>query len=267
MSRSTFVSRDGAGYEQQMGRWSQRLATPFADFAGLGSGEQVLDMGCGTGSLSAELARRDPEGSVVGLDYSEAYVEFAAANQVGRCRFLVGDGAVLPFPDGVFDRSFSQLVLHFVPDPVVAIGELRRVTRPGGVVAATVWDAGGGVMVNRLFCDIAAALVDGGEAFRQRIFGRSMTHAGVLARVWRQTGLVDVRESTLTIRMEFESFGDYWAPYVGGDGPYAAFVSTLDDSARATLTEAMKRAYLSGMADGPRSFAASAWAVRGHAPR
>ncbi len=84
--------------------------------------------------------------------------------------------------------------------------------------------------------------------------------------MWRQAGLVDVEEATLTIRMEFESFDDYWAPYVGGDGPYAAYVATLDSTAGATLTDAVRRAYLSGMADGPRSFAASAWAVRGRVP-
>lgn len=266
MSGSNFVSRDGAGYELQMGRWSQRLASRFIDFAGVGSGERVLDMGCGTGSLTAEIVRRDGENLVVGLDYSEAYVNYARQQIGDGGGFLVADGAVLPIRDGVFDRCFSQLVLHFVPEPVVAISELRRVTRPGGVVAATVWDAGGGVMVNRLFCDTAAAVVRGGEAFRQRIFGRSMTQPGELERVWRQSGFVGVEDTTLTIRMDFESFDDYWAPYVGGDGPYAAFVSTLDNTARATLTEAVHRAYLSGMADGPRSFTACAWAIRGEVP-
>ncbi len=266
MSQSNFVTRDGAGYERQMGRWSQRLASPFADFAGLGSGDRVFDMGCGTGSLTAELVRRERASLVLGLDYSEAYVNYASRRVGGGGQFLVGDGALLPFSDGVFDRSLSQLVLHFVPEPVLAVGELRRVTRPGGMVAATVWDAGGGVIVNRLFCDTAAAVSPGGEAFRERIFGRPMTQPGELARLWRQTGFVEIEESTLTIRMEFESFDDYWAPYVGGDGPYAAFVSTLDESARDTLTEAVRQAYLSGMSDGPRSFAASAWAIRGHVP-
>ncbi len=264
--RSNFVSRDGAGYERQMGRWSQRLAPLFADFAGVGGDERVLDMGCGTGSLAAEVGRRDPETFVVGLDYSVAYANYASQHVGGRCRFLVADGAVLPFADGLFNRCFSQLVLHFVPDPRLAIGELRRVTCPGGVVAATVWDAGGGVTVNRLFCDTAAAVDPRGEAFRQRIFGRSITHAGALARLWEDSGFVDVEEATLTIRMDFESFGDYWEPYVGGDGPYAAFVATLDDTARTTLTEAVRRAFLAGMADGPRSFTASAWAVRGQVP-
>ncbi len=261
------MSRDGAGYELQMGRWSQRLASPFADFGGVHGGERILDMGCGTGSLTAEIVRRSPGSSIVGLDFSAAYVNYASEHVDGDSRFLMADGAMLPFADGAFDRSFSQLVLHFVPDPVLAIGELGRVTRRGGVVAATVWDAGGGVTVNRLFCDTAAAVSPGGDAFRQRIFGRPMTQSGALMRAWQQAGFVEVEETTLTIRMDFESFDDYWAPYVGGDGPYAAFVSTLDDKARSTLTDAVRRAYLSGMDDGSRSFAASAWAVRGQVAR
>lgn len=267
MSRSSFVARDGAGYERQMGRWSQRLASPFVDFAGVGRRECVLDMGCGTGSLTAEVVRRERATTAIGLDYSDVYVDYAS-RRLGRSgSFLVADGAVLPFTDDVFDRSFSQLVLHFVPDPDAAVDELRRVTRPGGIVAASVWDAGGGVIVNRLFCDTAAAVAPGGEAFRQRIFGRPITQPGELERMWRQSGFVDVAGSTLMIRMEFEDFDDYWAPYVGGDGPYAAFVATLDSTARDILTEAVRGAYLAGMPDGPRSFTAGALAVRGHVPR
>jgi SAM-dependent methyltransferase len=264
-SGSNFASRDGAGYERQMGRWSQRLASPFADFAEIGGTQCVLDMGCGTGSLTAEIMRRDGVDPVMALDYADSYVTFAR-DRIADSSFLVADGAMLPFRQNAFDCSVSQLVLHFVPDPVAAVGELRRVTRPGGLVAGCVWDAGGGVVVNRLFCDTAAAVDPGGEAFRQRIFGRTMTQPGGLAGVWRRTGLVDIDETTLSIRMDFASFDDYWAPYIGGDGPYAAFVSTLDDTARARLTHAVHQAYLGGRADGGRSFSASAWAVRGRVP-
>ena len=104
-SGSNFVARDGRGYERQMGRWSRRLAAPFADFAGIGSAsERILDMGCGTGALTAELVRRSPESSVVGLDYSKAYVHYAD-DQGGGGRFLVADGATLPFSGGVLIPS------------------------------------------------------------------------------------------------------------------------------------------------------------------
>jgi ubiquinone/menaquinone biosynthesis C-methylase UbiE len=100
MSASNFASRDGEGYERQMGRWSRRLAAPFLAFAGVGIGERVFDMGSGTGSLSAEIVQRDLARSVVGLDYSEVYVNYASQHVDGPCRFVVGDGAMLPFPSG-----------------------------------------------------------------------------------------------------------------------------------------------------------------------
>lgn len=268
MSGSAFAASDGAGYELQMGRWSRLLAGPFVEFVGLepGSGEQILDMGCGTGSLTRELARRDASAVVVGLDYSANYVDHAAARDTGGSSFLVADGADLPFSTSAFDRSVSQLVLHFVPNPDRAISELQRVTRPGGMAAATVWDAGGGVVANRLFCDTAAAISPGGEEFRARIFGRRMTQPDRLDAAWRRAGFTDTEAATLTIRMDFVNFADYWAPYIGREGPYATFVSRLDQESRSELTEAVQRAYLAGMDDGPRSYTANAWAVKGKSP-
>ena len=266
MTGSDFVSRDGAGYQRQMGRWSRRLAVPFVEFAGHDDGERILDMGCGTGSLTEELTQRDAPTQVVGLDYSGVYASYAAQQCGAGAQFLVADGGVLPFADDTFDRCYSLLVLHFVPDPMLAISELCRVTRPGGVVAAAVWDAGGGVLVNRLFCDTAAALDASGEAFRRVTFGRPMTQPGELTRAWHRAQLIDVEEATLTIRMEFEDFADYWGPYIGGDGPYAAYVSTLDTTARTALGKAVRGAFIGGGSDGPRSFTASAWATHGRVP-
>jgi ubiquinone/menaquinone biosynthesis C-methylase UbiE len=263
---SKFVARDGDGYERQMGRWSRRLAVRFLDFAGCSPGEHVLDLGCGTGSLSAEISERSGSAEVVGLDYSAVYARYARDNAGAGTRFLAGDGGALPFRDDVFDSSMALLVLHFVPQPDRAIAEMRRVTRPGGAVAAAVWDSSGGVVINRLFCDTAAALDPRGEEFRQTNSSRPMTHEGELEESWRQAGLHDVEASTLTVRMQFEAFEDYWGPYAGQDGPYAAYVASLEVAAQRDLAVAVRRAYLSGRPDGPRSFTASAWAVRGRVP-
>ncbi len=180
---SNFIARDGDGYERQMGRWSKRLAILFVDFAGYRPSERILDVGCGTGSLTAEISGRSATTDLVGLDYSEIYARYARQHNGAGTRFLVGDGGALPFPTGALDRTLSLLVLHFVPDPDRTITEMRRVTRPGGVVAAAVWDAAGGVLTNRLFCDTAAALDPRGATFRQTNFSRPLTQPGELAEV------------------------------------------------------------------------------------
>jgi SAM-dependent methyltransferase len=263
VNRSNFIAADGDGYERQMGRWSRRLAVSFLDFAGLAQGDHVLDMGCGTGSLTGEIASRSLAGNLIGVDYAGSYVGHAAEEHGDAARFAVADGAELPFAANRFDRALSLLVLHFVPDADRATQELLRVTRPGGTVAAAIWDAGGGVVVNRLFCDTAAAVVSTGADFRRRIYNRPITQRGALAALWQRAELVDIEETTLTVRMDFDSFDDFWAPYLGDDGPYAAFVATLDGSDRARLAAAVREAYLAGNEDGARSFAASAWAIRG----
>lgn len=266
-STSTFVAADGDGYELQMGRWSRRLAPLFLDFVGTAEGERVLDVGCGTGHLAIALAGRTSSTEVQAVDLSPVYVDHAKRrNPDRRVTFQVGDACGLDFPDRGFDRVLSMLVLHFVPQPDRAIAEMRRVVRPGGVVGATVWDARGGFVANRLFFDTAAALDPGANLRRARNYTRPMTRPGELAAAWRAAGFDDVVETVLCIRMEFTSFADYWAPYVGRDGPGAEYVATLGEPERARLQDAVRAAYLDGEADGPRSYAALAWAVKGRAP-
>ncbi|MGD9509294.1 MAG: class I SAM-dependent methyltransferase [Geminicoccaceae bacterium] len=263
---STFTASDGAAYEQMMGRWSRRLAEPFLDFAGEVAGD-CLDLGCGTGSLTAAILRRAPQSRVTGLDFSPAYVAHAQArpDTVGA-GFQVGDACAMPFADGSFDRILSLLMLHFVPRGEAAVAEIRRVARPGAVAAATVWDARGGLVAHRLFYDTAAMLDPEADRLRARNYVRPMTRPGELGAAWRAAGFRDVVETLLTVRMEFAEFADYWRPFLGGQGPTAAYVAGLDPAARERLREHVRRAYLDGEPDGPRSYAASAWAVRGTAP-
>jgi hypothetical protein len=157
-------------------------------------------------------------------------------------------------------------MLHFVPRSDRAIAEMRRVARPSAVVGAAVWDARGGFVANRLFFDTAAALDSNANERRARNYTRPMTRPGELARAWRAAGFAEVAETTLCIRMEFASFDDYWAPYVAKDGPGAEYVAALTDAQRSRLHDAVRLAYLDGEADGPRSYAALAWAVKGIAP-
>jgi len=261
---STFMAHGGDGYERLMGRWSRVLAEPFLDFVGAAEGESVLDLGCGTGSLASALARRTRAGRIVGLDFSPAYVAYAKAHNCdARIDFQVGDACAAPFPDSAFDRTLALLLLHFVPGAERAVAEMARVTRPGGVVAAAVWDARGGFVANRIFFDTAAALSAKGNERRARNYTRPLTRPGELASAWRRAGLAEVSDAMLTIRMDFASFDDYWAPYVGKDGPGAEYMASLDAGERAELEEKIRLAYLDGEMDGPRSYAATAWAVKG----
>ena len=263
----TFASSDGDGYELQMGRWSRRLAPSFIRFAGTKGAVRVLDVGCGTGTLAMCLAN-DPEiVSVRGLDLSATYIKYAnRCNIDARLGFQVGDARALPFPDASFDHTVSMLVLQFVPQADVAVREMRRVTRSGGTVAAATWDTRGGFVALRMFYDAAAMLDQNGCRARAAAYTRPMSRPGDLASAWRDAGLTEVAQDTLTIRMEFASFADFWAPIEGKEGPVAAYVGTLDENAKARLRDMVRRAYLDGEADGVRSYAATAWVVKGRVP-
>jgi SAM-dependent methyltransferase len=264
---STFVSGDGDGYEFQMGRWSRRLATLFVDFAGVTSADRVLDVGCGTGSLSFCLAQNPKIVSVRGLDFCPAYIDHAKRqNRDARLDFQVGDACALPFPDASFDHALSMLVLQFIPHADLAVREMRRVTRPGGTIAAATWDARGGLVSHRMIFDAAAMLDQNGNERRAMAYIRPMSLPGDLARAWRDAGLEDIVQDMLTIRMDFASFADFWGPAEGKDGPVAEYVSTLDTEAKSKLRRMVELAYLDGEADGERSYAARACVVKGQAP-
>ena len=266
-SSSSYSASSGDGYDLTMGRWSRRLAEPFLDFTGLSAGERILDVGCGTGSLAMAIAQRCQVEQVQGIDFSPAYVAHAASHSDDpRLVFQVGDACALAFPDRSFDRVLALLLLHFVPRADLAIAEMRRVARPGAIVAAAVWDVRGGFVANRMFFDTAAALDPNAAERRARNYTRPMTRPGELAAAWKAGGFEDVVETTLAIRMEFASFQDYWSPYVGKEGPAAEYVASLDDAQRSRLQEAVRAAYVDGEPDGPRSYAALAWTVKGRAP-
>ena len=266
-SSSTFVATDGDAYELQMGRWSRRLAPLFIRFAGIAGAVRVLDVGCGTGNLSYCLARDLEVISVRGLDLSPEYVRYANhRNSDARVAFQVGDACALPFPDSSFDHALSMLALQFVPRPDAAVREMRRVTRPGGTVAAVTWDTRGGFVVLRMIFDAAAILNQNGQEARAAAYTRPMSRPGDLAHVWRNADLTDVVQDMLTVRMDFASFADFWAPMEGKEGPVAEYVGSLAAGTRAALREAVKLAYLDGEGDGARSYAATAWVVKGTVP-
>jgi ubiquinone/menaquinone biosynthesis C-methylase UbiE len=264
---SSFNVRDAAGYEQLMGRWSQRLAPLFIDFVGLANGERILDVGCGTGSLTFALTRFADLGAISAIDYSPVFV--AATNRRNtdpRVRIEQADACALPFEDGTFDRALALLVLHFVPEASKAVAEMRRVVRPGGVVAAVVWDHLGGMPGMRMMIDTVAVLTEGGRRLRNHYCFQPMMQPGEMKQSFVEQGLADVIETELMIRMDYRNFDDYWAPIAAGEGPLGKFIAALDAVERSRTDAAVRDAYEAGRPDGPRSFANVAWACRGIVP-
>jgi SAM-dependent methyltransferase len=255
--------QDAERYEQLMGRWSRRLAPLLIRFGGLGDGDRVLDMGCGTGNLTFALPDFANVASATGIDLVDSYVAAARGrNTDPRFAFDVGDACALPYPESSFDRAFSLLVLQFIPDSRKAVEEMRRVVRPGGTIAAAVWDLYGGQPNARIIWDIAGVL----DPALERPLFRPLNGPGEMATLWRDAGLRDVEQTSLLIRMEYQSFEDYWAPIAGGEGPQGQYFVGLPDGKRGVLREHVRRAYVANRPDGPRSMTAVAWACRGTVP-
>jgi ubiquinone/menaquinone biosynthesis C-methylase UbiE len=252
----------GEKYEPYVGRWSRPVARDFVAWLDLPADLRWLDVGCGTGALTdAVLAGAAPE-RVLGLDPSAGFVGYAAAHVSDPgASFGLGDARALPVRDGSVDAVVSGLMLNFVPDRAAALGEMCRVLRPGGLVAAYVWDYPGEMQLMRWFWDAAvdvdpaARLVD--ESIR---FG--FCRPEPLRSMLERAGFDDVRVEALTVPTVFRDFDDYWTPFLGGQGSAPSYVSTLDEPARATLHDAL-RARVPTEDDGSIRLTARAWAVRG----
>ena len=211
---SSFNVNDATAYEQLMGRWSKKLAPLLIDFAGLAEGERIIDVGCGNGSLTFALARAPELREIVAIDYSPVFVEAAIQrNSDPRIKIRQADACSLPFEDGSFDRALALLVLHFVPEAGKAVAEMRRVVRKGGVVAAAVWDHLGGMPGMRMMIDTVAALSEGGRKLRARYCFQPMMQPGEMKRTFVEQGLLEVTETELMIRMDYQSFDDYWVAH------------------------------------------------------
>jgi ubiquinone/menaquinone biosynthesis C-methylase UbiE len=253
------------GYERFMGRWSRLLAPACISFAGIRNGERILDVGTGTGSVASALAAALPSSEILGIDPSEAFIAYAKSNASSeRMRFEVGDAQALRHKDGSFDQTMSLLVMNFVPDHEKAIGEMRRVTRPGGTVSACVWDYNAGMEMLRFFWDEVVALDAAMEPKDERHM--KLSREGQLGALWRKAGLTEVQERSLTIAQRYASFADYWTPFLKGAGPGGAYVVSLTDERRRQLETRLQKRLLGDRPDGEFTLSARAWCVRGIVP-
>jgi trans-aconitate methyltransferase len=256
----TYVADDAAGYERSMGRWSRALAAQFVAELHLPAEGDILDAGCGTGALSEALSARQPALRILGVDPSASYVA-AAGLALPLARFRTGDIQTLDLPDAGFDAALALLVLEFVPEPARALAELARVTRPGGLVAAAMWDFFGGFPFLRLFADTAAAMLPEAAAWRARHWANPIGSPGRLAELFAEADLAEIGEYDLHIRQNFANFEDWYSPWLLGQGFVGAFLVSLPAAQRARLEAALRLAW--GPADGPRSFLATARMCQG----
>jgi SAM-dependent methyltransferase len=242
-----------AAYGSFMGRFSERLAPLFADAVGVRDGQRALDVGCGPGALTGELAARLGQASVAAVEPSSPFVA-AARERFPGVDVRQASAESLPYADGTFDVALAQLVVHFMSDPVAGLREMGRVVRAGGAVGACVWDHAGGSGPLALFWD-AVRVLDPGHAGEADLPG---TGPGQLAELALAAGLSDVHESSLTVTVTMPTFDAWWAPFTLGVGPAGAYVAALDADRR----EELRRACRDVAPPEPFEVRATAWCVR-----
>jgi SAM-dependent methyltransferase len=253
---------EGSVYEPYVGRWSRLVAASFLDWLAVPAGRRWLDVGCGTGAVTGAILAHAAPADVLGVDQSEGFVGYAREHVTDpRAHFEVGSATALPVADGAFDAAVSGLVLNFVPTPADAVAEMTRATRPGGTVAAYLWDYAGEMQLMRQFWDAAAELdprareLDEGARF-------TICRPEPLRALFAGAGLSDATVAPIDVPTVFRDFDDYWTPFLGGQAPAPAYAMSLSDVDRDALRERL-RSRLPHAEDGTISLIARAWAVRG----
>ena len=241
-------------YGRFMGRYSEQLAVQLADYAGVEPGQRALDVGCGAGALTAVLAERLGSERVAALDPSEPFVD-AARLRLPSVDIRLASAESIPFDDDGFDVTLAELVVQFMSDPVGGVIEMARVTRPGGTLAACVWDHGTDRGALSPFWKVARKLDPGVDDES----GLTGVRDGQLVDVFRAAGVRDIRSTALTVSVEYQSFEEWWQPYLLGVGPAGAYVATLSDEERARLRAACEESFPSV----PFTIVATAWTAAG----
>lgn len=255
----------GDPYEQYVGRWSRRVAPLFLAWLNVPRQRRWLDVGCGTGALCAAILDHCLPSSVAGVDPSDGFLRRAKEQLGPRALLQQGSATEIPLEDGGVDAVVSGLVLNFVPDPRAALAEMARVSSPAGTIAAYVWDYSGKMDLMRHFWDAAVEL-DPGAAKLDEGTRFPLCRPDALAQLFSGAGLAGVATTAIDIETPFAGFGDYWEPFLGGQGPAPGYAMALDEAARARLRDRI-RARLPARADGSVPLAARAWAVRGTTPK
>jgi len=261
-SQNRSVWASGAAYEPYIGRWSRPVAREFLTWLAAPQSARWLDIGCGTGALSETILAQTSPAAVHGIEPSEGYWALAREQvRDPRVHFELGDARRLPVANAAYDVVVSGLVLNFIPAIRAGLAEMVRVTKPGGTVAAYVWDYAGKMELMRYFWDAAVALKP--EA-RERDEGRRfpICQPDPLRTIFRETGLQHITVQAIDVPTDFRDFEDYWSPFLGGQFPAPDYAMSLNENDRAALRERI-RASLPFAGDGTIRLIARAWAVRG----
>jgi ubiquinone/menaquinone biosynthesis C-methylase UbiE len=239
-------------YDNFMGRYSERLAPMFADFAGVQAAQKVLDVGAGTGALTAELLRRGAE--VAAADPSPPFVA-ALERKFPDADMRAATAEDLPWPDESFDAVLAQLVLTFMNDAPAGVAEMRRVARPGGIVAACMWDRHGMDMLAAIHRTQEALAASGPTEARTLYRSRDEIEG-----LFLRSGFADVQTELLEVEREYAGFDEFWDTMQGGVGPAGAWLKTLDDETRSKAREELHRQV--GEPTGSFALHGRAWATR-----
>ena len=259
MSEAPSHFADGAAYERLMGRWSQLVGTTFLEWLGLPQGLKWLDVGCGNGAFTETLISQNAPGEVIGIDPSEGQLAYARSRPGAKiAKFQMAGAQHLPFPDNSFDVAVMPLVITFVPDPVEAVREMKRVVRPGGTVAAYMWDiAGGGLPLE----PIRAAMRSMGQD-EANPPGFQASREDRMRAVWEQNGLTETETRLIRIRITYASFDDFWTSNSVPVGPSGVAIAKLSDDKKEELKNLL-RGRLPSAGDGTISYEPFANAVKG----
>jgi ubiquinone/menaquinone biosynthesis C-methylase UbiE len=243
-------------YDRFMGRYSRELAPRLIEFAGIEPQMRVLDVGCGPGALTEPLAELVGAAKVSAADPSEPFVA-ACAERVPGADVRRAEAETLPWEDESHDAALAQLVVNFLANAQAGVSEMRRVVRPGGVVAACTWDYGGRMQMLRSFWHAAKSLDPNAPDEATMRY----TNAEELDGLWREAGLNGVETGELVVEMSYPDFEDRWEPFTLGVGPAGSYTASLEPGRREALrAELFARL---GSPSGPFTLSALAWAVRG----
>jgi SAM-dependent methyltransferase len=254
-----FSAADAAQYDRHVGRYNAELARSLIAFAGVSPGQTALDVGCGPGALTRELATVLGAQNVAAVDPSPSFVAAARARSP-NIDVRIAAAESLPFDDDSFDHAFAQLVVNFMTDAPAGLGEMARVTRRGGRVSAATWDYGDGMTFLRRFWDAAVAVDPAASAKDEALTMRYCT-PDELRDLLTTAGLANVTVGSAEPRASYLGFEDLWAPIASGIGPAGAYVLSLDEAGVAALRQEYRRVLNVG--DGPFELTARAWLASG----